>query len=383
MTAASPLHSATLRPRTRSRNGLLWPALAAWLWLGCATPAYEVGEKLYREGDRLAALETWRAVEPGEFGYDAAQTRIRAVEDEFVNLVVRYKRRARYFEKKGRLAESVLSYRLALRLQPDDRETLEHVQTLVRTLDARRSEQRELLLESLEAGDLQAAREAVAEMRTLDPFSPEAATDERAFDAIFDEELEQLLVKGRRSFSSGNLYAAEATFRQALEMDPRNESAQGYLAYIARIRADERAGSPVPGGLDSPGVDASDLEIRAEGFYQNALIADATGDPFSAIRFDLAALDANPDHRAAADHLKAVRRRHQRDVEGLLEAGRRHYQDENLEGALDDWRRVLLIEPGNRRAREYTQRAERLLENLDRLRDEDLPRVGSSSGAGG
>lgn len=363
---------------------MLWAALAAWAFVGCATPGYEMGEQLYQEGDRLAAVETWRAIEPGEFGYDAAQARIRAVEDEFENLVVRYKRRARYFEKKGRLAESVLSYRLALRLQPGDHETLDHVQVLVRTLDARRDEQRELLLASLEAGDLQAAREAVAELRTLDPFSPEAATDERALEAIFERELEQLLVKGRRSFSSGNLYAADATFRQALEMDPRNESAQGYLAYIARIRAEERAGTRLPGDLDgTAGVDASDLEIRAEGFFQNALAADAAGDPYAAIRFDLAALDANPDHRAAANHLTSVRQRQQPDVERLLEQGRRHYQGEDLEGALDDWRRVLLIEPGNRQAREYTQRAERLLENLDRLRDEDLPRVGSSSGAGG
>jgi tetratricopeptide (TPR) repeat protein len=384
MKAADPLHCAIPAPGARTRQRLLCAAVATCVLAACATPRYETGERLYREGDRVAAMETWRAMEPGEFGYGAAQARIRAVEEEFEDLVVRYKRRARYFEKRGRLAESVLSYRLALRLQPDDRETLAHVQELVRTLEERRAEQRELLLTSLEAGDLAAAREAVAELRILDPFSPEAATDERALDLAFDAELERLLVRGRRSFTSGNLNAADATFRKALAMDPRNESAQGYLSYIARIRAEERDGALIQYGLDGTrGVDASDLEIRAEGFYQNALAAEAAGDPFAAIRFDVAALDAYPDHEAAARHLGSVRQRLQPDVEELLEAGRRHYQSEDLEGALDDWRRVLLIQPGNRQARDYSQRAERLLQNLDRLRDEELPRVGSGSGAGG
>jgi tetratricopeptide (TPR) repeat protein len=61
------------------------------------------------------------------------------------------------------------------------------------------------------------------------------------------------------------------------------------------------------------------------------------------------------------------------EVDGLLEAGRRKFQQEDLQAALDLWRRALLIDPRNAEAREYAARAEQLLENLDRLRGAPLP----------
>ena len=87
-------------------------ALLALSWVGCGTPL-ATGERLYREGDRLAALETWRAIPEDDAGHEKAQERIAVVEEEFHQLVVRYKQRARYFEAKERLAESIVNYRLA------------------------------------------------------------------------------------------------------------------------------------------------------------------------------------------------------------------------------------------------------------------------------
>jgi hypothetical protein len=60
----------------------------------------------------------------------------------------------------------------------------------------------------------------------------------------------------------------------------------------------------------------------------------------------------------------------------------RQFQQEDLQSALDLWRRALLIDPRNREAREYAERAEQLLENLDRLRGAPLPpRVGARPGS--
>jgi len=58
------------------------------------------------------------------------------------------------------------------------------------------------------------------------------------------------------------------------------------------------------------------------------------------------------------------------EVEPLIEAGRDAFRDEQLETALDLWRRALLIDPENERLRAYISRAERQLENLERLRAE-------------
>ena len=130
--------------------GLAAAALAA---AACTSPV-EQGERLYRDGDRLGALELWRAIPENARAYPSVKQRIEVVEAEFQRLVVRYKQRAHYFESKGRLAESILNDRLALELQPDDAATLARVQSLARTLATRKAE---LLAEyhaAFEAGDL-------------------------------------------------------------------------------------------------------------------------------------------------------------------------------------------------------------------------------------
>jgi hypothetical protein len=82
----------------------------------CTTPL-ELGERRYREGDRVAALDIWRSVDRDSLYYAAVQRRIKEVEDESARLVALFKKRSSYYERKGRLAESVLNYRLALQLR--------------------------------------------------------------------------------------------------------------------------------------------------------------------------------------------------------------------------------------------------------------------------
>jgi hypothetical protein len=72
-----------------------------------------------------------------------------------------------------------------------------------------------------------------------------------------------------------------------------------------------------------------------------------------------------------------LRRRLSPRVEELIESGRTAFGQEDLHGALDSWRRALLIDPENARARDYSRRAEKLLANLERLRAE--PQVGADA----
>jgi hypothetical protein len=61
----------------------------------------------------------------------------------------------------------------------------------------------------------------------------------------------------------------------------------------------------------------------------------------------------------------------------MIEAGRSAYRNEDLEKALEWWRLAALVDPDNERARAYVDRAERGIENLDRLRSEpDVPSRG-------
>lgn len=343
-------------------------ALGAVLGLvGCATPL-QMGERLYREGDRLGALETWRAIPQGSPEYRSARERITAVEEEFQQLVVRYKKRASYFEERERLAESILNYRLALKLQPEDRATLEHVQQLARQLASRKASGMTSYREALLHRDLPMARRELDQLRTLDPFAAELESEAREFDLVLLTEVAQRLAAGRHAYASGNYGAARSAFVAVLRLDPDNETARGYLSYIA-ASLDEGGGSGGELEAFDPAA-ASDAEIRAEGSYQNGLAAERSGEPYAAIGHYERALEAHPDHREARNHLLAIRSDLAGEVSSLIEAGLREFRNEDLRPALDLWGRALLIDPDNERARAYIARAERQLGNLERLRSE-------------
>jgi tetratricopeptide (TPR) repeat protein len=347
------------------RAAALGAALVATL--ACTSPLTE-GERAYREGDRLAALETWRSIPVDDSRYGQAQERIGQVEREFHQLVLRYKQRGRYFESRERLAESILNYRLALKLQPDDHETLGHVQALSRVLAERRRETLADFQTSLEALELASARTSLSKLRELDPFDPELEIEARQFEQVLEDEVDRQMEAGRTGFTTGDLNRAGKAFRRVLELDPANESAQGYLSYVEAIRA--AGGAYKPGSLELLALPGSQDEIRAEGFHRNAVAAERAGDPYAAIRYELSALEAYPEHTAARHNLARIRQGLAPEVDELIESGRVHYLQEDLESALDQWRKVLLIDPGNERAVEYVERANRLMENLERLRSD-------------
>jgi tetratricopeptide (TPR) repeat protein len=344
------------------RLAVLWIVL---LVAACTTPLQR-GEKLYREGDRVGALDVWRHIPPTSLQYEPARQRIAEVEDEFHQLEVRYKQRARYFERNERLAEAILNYRLALKLEPEDRETMAHVQELSRTLAARKVTVQEAYKQAFAKGDLPEARSQLILLRQVDPFDPDLEADQAEFEAALRKEVDQRLARGRKAFNEGQYASAEREFHSVLDLEPGNESAQGYLSYIASGR-EAASGS---GGKGTPHTTATDAQIRAEGFYQNALADERKGDGFGAVQQDLKALEADPNHAAARKHLAATRQHMAPEVDGLIESGRTAFREEDLQGALDQWRKALLIDPDNERALGYVARTEKLLENLEQLRAE-------------
>jgi tetratricopeptide (TPR) repeat protein len=343
-------------------------AASALLFAACTTPL-ELGERRYREGDRLGALEIWRAVPEDHADHARASRRVAEVEAEFERLVVQYKQRARYFEQRDRLAESILSYRLALALQPGDLATLDHVQQLARALASRKSELRAEYADAVAKGDLGGARDRLDRLRTLDPLDPDLETNDRQLEAALRAEIERLGRVGRGAFGAGNHTAAERAFRGVIALDPEDESARGYLSYIAAIRAAGGQPGAPPSDFD-PTAFATEAAIRAEGLHQNSLAVERQGDLYAAIRRELRALEVDPNHAAARAHLAELRRRLTPELERLIEAGRTAFRNEDLSSALEAWRQALLIDPENERTRAYVARAERQLQNLERLRAE-------------
>jgi tetratricopeptide (TPR) repeat protein len=73
------------------------------------------------------------------------------------------------------------------------------------------------------------------------------------------------------------------------------------------------------------------------------------------------------DKRVKREKARAARAA---QVESLVEAGRTAFGDEQLETALDLWRRALLIDPENEKIQAYIARAERQLQTLEQMRAE-------------
>ena len=351
-----------------------WPRPRS-LTAACTSPV-EQGERLYREGDRLGALELWRAIPENARAYPAVKQRIEVVEAEFQRLVVRYKQRARYFESKGRLAESILNDRLALELQPDDAATLARVQTLARTLATRKAELLTEYRAAFAAGDLAVARRTLAQLHTLDAFDPELETEARALGEALRSEVSKQIAMGRRAFASGNYPAAQKAFDAVLELDPDNESAQGYISYIDTLLQERsKPGRRKPAsGL----VEPRDLRVAGRDPRRGLLPERARrgaprrcvrGDPPAAVRArrELGARrPRSASCRGCAGSLAP-------EVEKLIESGRQAFRNEDLQSALDDWRLALLVDPENERTRAYISHAERQLENLERMRSEPEP----------
>jgi tetratricopeptide (TPR) repeat protein len=333
--------------------------------LGCVGP-YERGARFYRQGDLPRALAAWRGVEETHRDYERAQGRLQIVEAEFDRMLLRYEKRAQFFESEERLAEAVLYNRLAYKLDASRTHLLDRVQELARKLDRREREEHGGMIKALEEGRLRRASHHAARLEQLDPFNAALQIEIRQVHAAVGAEVLRHLEAGKRAYAAGQRGQARESFQSVLRFDPRNETALGYLSYIRRFEAMEaqRKIPPPPRSISSE-------EIQGEGHFRSARQAEQAGEPFSALSEYEAALRANPKHESARSALSALRRELRPQMEELYEAGKRYFQDEDLHNALRLWRRVLMIDPTHVRTRENVERAERILSRLEEIQTDD------------
>ena len=338
------------------------PALLCLVALLACTGPLQRGENLYRQGDLAGAREAWRTIPPGHGEYREARRRLELADSEFDRALLRYEKQAEFFESESRLAEAVLYYRLILKLDPSRDAVLERTQELVRELAAQEAREKAGLEAALRAEDLELASRHATALARLNPFDPGLQSDVRQVRAGIGERVQTHLERGKTAYATGQREAARREFLTVLVLDPRNETALGYLSYIHRFEELE-ANEQVP----PPPSAISRKDILAEGHYRSAREAEASGEPFWAIAEYEAALSVDAGHHASQRDLNALRSRLQPQVPELYDLGKRYFQEEDLHNALRAWRRVLLIDPGNERTREHVDRAERMLARLEEI----------------
>jgi tetratricopeptide (TPR) repeat protein len=348
-------------------------ALALSLALSACAGAYQRGEQLYSQGDIAGALAVLRAIPESNGEYPRARARLDTLEAELASSLVRYEKRAQFFEGEGRLAEAVLYYRLALRLDPNRPQSLAKAQALYRELQAKSAEERAKLGAALAAGDLRAANQSAERLQTLDPFDPAIQIELRQVNAETGAQILRWLEDGKRAYAVGDRAGARASFERVTDLDPENEAALGYLSFLRRYDQDLAQAPPQQAPAATarlaalPPPTLSPQDVLAEGRYRSGRKAEEAGDPYRAIREYQAALRADPRHPRARERLVALRQELAPRVPALYEQGKRYFQDEDLEKALQVWRNALLIDPGDQRTRENVDRAERILSRLEEI----------------
>ncbi len=205
------------------------------------------------------------------------------------------------------------------------------------------------------AGDLVGA---IEHWRATD--DPTLAPRIAAVEAELAARADGYIANAREYEQSGRLAEALLDYRLALTLRPDDTESLAHVQALAREVVVRRAEL-----LDSY------REVRAAGDLQaarEALERLRRLDPFEPSY-------ETEEHRlqeAIADEWRRrqewARARQVEQLESLVEAGRAAFGEEQLETALDLWRRALLIDPHNERVQAYIARAEEQLETLDRLR---------------
>jgi tetratricopeptide (TPR) repeat protein len=207
------------------------------------------------------------------------------------------------------------------------------------------------------AGDL---RGAIAAWRAADPVAYAARIT--AVEQELEGRVQRYIANARSLEREGRIAEALIDYRLALELRPDDAANLAHIQRLAREALTQRTTL----------VDAY-REVRTRGDLAAAVPAleklrrlDPFDPAYQSEELRLRAAIAD-EQRARRERARAARLA---QVESLVEAGRAAFGDEQLETALDLWRRALLIDPENERIQAYIARAERQLETLEQLRAE-------------
>ena len=344
---------------------------ALTLAIGCASPL-DRAEELYRQGALREAVEAWRAVPEDSPDHARAGERLGAVEPELDRMLRRFEKQAAFYENAGKLGEAVLYYRLAIKMDPDRRDTLERVQRLVRELQQRKSEERERMLGALDAVDLPAAAEAAEDLLRLAPYDPAVQIEVEQVQHAIGAEVLHNMELGKRALASGELNSARSGFETVMRLDPSNDEAEGWIGLIEerqrkqdRSAAREQAPRVLRRSLELS--DVSPREISAESHYRKGRRAELADRKFHALREYARALEDSVHHLKARNALTRLRRELAPQVPDLYAEGKRYFREDDLQNALVSWERVLLIEPDHTQASESADRARRILSRLEEI----------------
>ena len=176
------------------------------------------------------------------------------------------------------------------------------------------------------------------------------------------------LEEARKLEGAGRLTEAILDYRLSLRLDPSNAAV---LAHVQRLAREARRKAKALRANYVSELAAGDLENAWETLQSLRALNPYEPDYESEERALSAARLA--EWKAREERLRAQRRG---EADQLADAALEAFREERLEEALELWQRALLLDPNDERVQSYVSRAERQLEALRRLEEEQRDEVG-------
>lgn len=180
------------------------------------------------------------------------------------------------------------------------------------------------------------------------------------------EELEKAGIYGR----------ALVEYKESLRYNPSNILARRKAETIDdALRTGDRLSLQADRGRTAKKVSKEDPEERANTHYLKGKIYLDSKAYAKAIEEFSAALKALPAYMNTAELLDRAKKERARAIDDHLRKGIAYFQNEEMEMAIREWEAVLELDPSNKVAADYKDRAEVIMERLRRIREKQATSV--------
>lgn len=194
--------------------------------------------------------------------------------------------------------------------------------------------------------------------RAVEPSSP--SETEKDLPSI-----EFLLNDGVTAFQEGRYRDAVNLLQEVLLRDPENERAYEYFVqateYVRRGTTPEIAAAIQSSTPEQP---AAAKESEAQHLLASARAFRETGNVKQAIATLEQAIQLEPQNAEIVAALEEARDELKKQITAYLNEGIKRFNQDALEDAIQAWEKVLELDPGNRQAAEYKDRAQSMLQTL-------------------
>ncbi len=311
------------------------PAVQRDLEYGLGQVAFD--DQRFREARQhfLAALEYDERFMEGR----AMVARSTSARDSSIALCLQ---QGKVFEGRNNFLEALRRYTRILTMDPGHEEARQHLAGI-------EPKRRMFVQQFIAAGDsmrvrhdINRARQNYERVLDIDPENELAVDRMVEIEKMVKENIRQILTRGNALLSRDLLDEAEREYDRVLSFEPDNDAARSGLTALQSRR----------------------LSLQVE--HGKTLFQD--GKYLEALGLFNDVLKRDERNREAKTYLERTRESLQPEIDKLYKIGLQLYVKEDYKAAMDQWEKVLLINPTHKATIEYRKRAEQKLKALEQLR---------------